>query len=80
VPSFEIEIRRLAQRQIRGIALAILAYELMQAILHLADDPRPEGSLPVAGLSSGYTYRVGGYTIFYAIDDARRRVIVYSVT
>jgi mRNA interferase RelE/StbE len=48
------------------------------AIDRLAIDPRPAGTLKLAG-SDDLRIRVGDYRIVYAVDDSRRILIVARI-
>ena len=48
------------------------------AIDGLADDPRPRGSVKLAGRND-YRVRVGDYRIVYAVDDDERLVLVARI-
>jgi mRNA interferase RelE/StbE len=48
------------------------------AIDGLADDPRPEGAVKLAGRND-FRIRVGDYRIVYAIDDDERLVIIARI-
>ncbi len=45
----------------------------------LADNPRPTGSLKLAGATNLYRVRVGAYRVVYAIDDQRSLVEITIV-
>lgn len=42
---------------------------IVTKIRALQDDPRPSGSLKLAGSSGLYRIRIGDYRIIYAVDD-----------
>jgi mRNA interferase RelE/StbE len=48
------------------------------AIDGLAAEPRPAGVTKLAGLED-YRVRVGDYRVVYAIDDARRMVLIARI-
>ena len=48
------------------------------AIDGLADDPRPRGSVKLAGRDD-YRIRVGDYRIVYAVDDDEHLVLVARI-
>jgi mRNA interferase RelE/StbE len=48
-------------------------------ILALAANPRPVGSIKLAGASNLYQVRVGVYRIIYAVDDEMERVDITIV-
>jgi len=63
-----------AQRQLRRLPPGAAA-ALRGPILALALDPRPPGSMKLAG-SELWRIRVGDLRVLYAIDDADRLVVV----
>ncbi|HET7045705.1 MAG TPA: type II toxin-antitoxin system RelE/ParE family toxin [Gaiellaceae bacterium] len=55
-----------------------LARRITSAIDALADDPRPAGSVALAGRAD-YRIRVGDHRIVYAVDDDARVVLVARI-
>jgi len=45
----------------------------------LATDPRPAGSVKLAGQAAAYRVRVGDYRILYDVDDERHELLVLRV-
>ena len=45
----------------------------------LAENPRPIGSLKIAGSRNSYRIRVGDYRVVYEVHDDDRLVIVFIV-
>jgi mRNA interferase RelE/StbE len=45
----------------------------------LAGNPRPPGSLKMAGTGSEYRLRAGDYRVIYTVDDGARMVTVEKV-
>lgn len=52
---------------------------ILEHIHGLADNPRPPGSLKLAGATDGYRIRVGDFRVLYAIDDVIVRVLVIRI-
>ena len=50
-----------------------------QAILALAEDPRPPGCKRLVGFKNLYRIRVGGWRVTYAIEGARLVILVLEV-
>jgi mRNA interferase RelE/StbE len=48
-------------------------------ILALEENPRPPGCKKLHG-QEAYRVRIGDYRVLYTIDDARKTVVVYSVS
>jgi mRNA interferase RelE/StbE len=70
LPSAEKELRRLPRKEITGI---------IHSIDSLARQPRPRGVQKLHGSKDRYRIRRGRYRILYRVDDAAKRVMVYSV-
>ncbi|KLO31530.1 hypothetical protein ABW16_01405 [Mycolicibacter heraklionensis] len=51
----------------------------LQAIIALADDPRPVGARKLVGPHHDWRVRFGQYRIIYQIDDAAGVVIIFAV-
>ncbi|HEY1372207.1 MAG TPA: type II toxin-antitoxin system RelE/ParE family toxin [Candidatus Binatia bacterium] len=51
---------------------------ISRRIIALETNPRPPAALKLQG-GDGYRFRVGDYRVLYTIDDATRRVFIYSV-
>jgi mRNA interferase RelE/StbE len=52
---------------------------IQTALLDLATQPRPQGSIPVVGCPSALRIRVGDYRVVYAIRDHELLVLVIDV-
>ena len=68
---------RAAQRDLDAIT-GRLFDQITEAILALAEEPRPQGAIKLTGLE-GYRIRVRDMRILYRIDDQAKEVIVYRV-
>ena len=77
-PSYVVEIDAKATRDIRALArndqIRILA-----KVMALSADPRPPGSVKLAGQSALWRIRLGDYRIIYQIQDLRLVVTVVKV-
>ncbi len=51
---------------------------IREAIVALAQDPRPPGSRKLTG-REGHRVRVGNYRVLYDVDDDLRRVRIYRI-
>jgi mRNA interferase RelE/StbE len=49
------------------------------AVRRLADDPRPRGSVALAGQDEGYRIRIGAYRVLYQVEDSLLVVLVMRV-
>jgi len=56
-----------------------LAEALRDAILALADDPRPPGCIKMSGYDDRWRIRVGDWRVVYRIEDGRLVVLVVTV-
>ncbi|MBX3739382.1 MAG: type II toxin-antitoxin system RelE/ParE family toxin [Akkermansiaceae bacterium] len=56
-----------------------VAQRVDAAILKLADDPHPPGSLKLAGDENAYRIRVGDYRIIYEIRNEVLVVLVVKI-
>lgn len=74
---YRVDLAPAAQRQLRRLPPGEAA-RLRGPILSLALEPRPPGSLKLAG-SDFYRLRVGDARVVYAIDDSTRVVVVLRV-
>jgi mRNA interferase RelE/StbE len=68
---------RSAEREIEGLPLALRRL-VARRISRLAEDPRPQGSLKLAG-DDKYRVRQGDHRIVYTVEDETRTVIVFRV-
>lgn len=72
-PAADRDVQRLARRASTG------DYEAVErAIEALAEEPRPRGTLKLAG-EDGYRIRVRRYRILYSVNDEERRIVVVRV-
>ena len=71
--SYEIEITRTAEKQLRRLPRADQE-RVVRATLNLAREPRPPGSRKLIGYDDVFRIRVGRYRVLYSV--ARRRLIV----
>lgn len=65
---YQIEIRRSAATEIRGIGRATDRQRVVVRIGELADDPRPPGCAKLSG-QDAYRVRQGEYRIVYTVGD-----------
>lgn len=75
--SRRVELAPAAQRQLRRLPPGDAA-RLRGPILALAIDPRPPGSMKLAG-SAFWRLRVGELRVVYAIEDDDRLIVVLKV-
>ena len=70
MPSAEKELEKLPKNTNSRIT---------EALLKLADNPRPHGSLKLQGEGDLYRIRVGSYRVIYEIHDAQVLVLVVRI-
>ena len=76
--SYEIEITRTAEKQLKKLAREDQA-RVVAAIVALADEPRPRGSRKLAGYDDVFRIRVGSYRILYSVSGGRLVIIILKV-
>jgi mRNA interferase RelE/StbE len=73
--SYEIEITRSAERQLRRLPpddqLRVVA-----ASLPLSDDPFPRGSRKLSGYDDVLRIRVGTYRVLYSVSEKKLIIII----
>lgn len=78
-PLYTVQFARPPEKLLRRIPKDMLR-RLQKAIDGLAVDPRPPGSVKLAGYDDLYRVRVGDWRIVYAIRDEVLIVVVIEVT
>jgi mRNA interferase RelE/StbE len=76
--TYALEIIRRAERALEDIPER-LENHLREAVLRLAENPRPAGCQKIQGRRNMYRIRVGDYRVIYAIEDERRLVLVLEI-
>ena len=75
---YEIEISRSAEKQLKKLAREDQV-RVAEAILPLADKPRPRGARKLSGYDNVFRIRVGHYRVLYSISDRRVVVIILKI-
>ena len=75
---YRVEISRSAEGQLRR-RRGSDRQRLADAMLALADDPRPKGTRKLAGYDDMYRIRVGRYRIVYSLSEADPAVLVLKI-
>lgn len=75
---FKVEITARAERELRRLDRQI-KNRVTQAIMALANDPRPSASLRVQSEPGVWRIRIGDWRVGYRIDDAAQEVTVIRV-
>jgi mRNA interferase RelE/StbE len=75
--TYAVTILRRAQKELGALAGEAFP-RVRDAIVALAEDPRPTGCLKLTG-RDGWRIRIGNYRVVYEIDDSDRMVTVLHV-
>lgn len=75
--SYRLLIKPSARKELEALRDPMLR-RVDNAIVRLADTPRPHGATKLAGASL-YRIRVGAYRVVYEIDDRRGEIQIASI-
>jgi mRNA interferase RelE/StbE len=75
---YRLVIKRSAERDLRRLPRPLFL-RINQAILALANDPRPTGTRKLKGALEGWRLRVGDFRILFQVDDSVRVVTIVRV-
>ncbi len=76
--SYEIEISRTAEKQLKKLPLADQR-RVAAWILALADDPFPRGSRKLTGYEDVFRIRVGRYRVLYSVSVRSVVIIILKI-
>lgn len=76
--SYEIEVSRTAEKQIRRLSKQDQV-RVLRAVLDLATAPRPRGCRKLRGYREVYRIRVGTCRVLYSIEKKRVLIIILKV-
>jgi len=76
--SYEIEISRTAERQLRKLAEED-QLRVVRAVMALADQPRPRGARKLTGFDDVFRIRVGRWRVLYTVSDTRLVILVLKI-
>jgi mRNA interferase RelE/StbE len=79
VASYSVVFTKTSAKEIDAISTRKDRERIERRIHQLADDPRPPGSIKLAGSDERYRIRQGDYRILYSIEDAIRVVAIVHV-
>ncbi|SIT14443.1 type II toxin-antitoxin system RelE family toxin [Belliella pelovolcani] len=65
---YEIVVSKSASKELLKLPKKV-NNKIINAILLLADNPRPSGAKKLRGLSENWRIRIGDYRVIYAISD-----------
>ncbi len=77
--SYSVSIKPSAARELEALPVLKDRQRATAIIRGLSDNPRPQGSLKLAGASDAYRFRFGSYRILYTVSDRVRVVAVIKV-
>lgn len=77
--SYSVSIKPSAARELEALPVLKDRQRATAIIRGLSDNPRPQGSLKLAGASDAYRIRFGSYRILYTVGDRVRVVAVIKV-
>jgi len=75
---YEVFIKSGAERQLKKLPGQYRKI-ITEAILGLADNPRPFGVKKMSGMENHFRIRVGDYRIIYTIQDKKLVVVVIRI-
>ena len=76
--SYGIELRRAAERDLRGVGPALIP-RILGGDENLAEDPLPRQSVKLHGTERLYRIRVGQHRVLYEVDPTPSMVVVYYI-
>jgi mRNA interferase RelE/StbE len=76
--SYRIEWKASALKEIKHIERGTVR-RILNAVMSLGDNPRPDGCRKLAGASMTYRIRVGHYRVVYTVEDDRLIVEIVRV-
>ena len=75
--AFQVIIKKSVEKELDSLS-AKLRERIIQRLLALEENPRPQGVKKLQGEES-YRLRIGDYRALYSIDDKKKEVLVYAV-
>lgn len=78
MPNYHVAFTRSADKQLQRLPTATQR-RIVLAAEALADDPRPPGSVKLAGEANAWRIRVGDYRVLYEIRDRQLLILVVRV-
>lgn len=77
--SYSVTIKSSAAKELEALPTLKDRQRAVTIIRGLARDPRPQGSIKLAGSVNSYRIRFGRYRILYAVSDAIRVVSIERI-
>ena len=75
--AYVVSLKRSAEKELERLSTKTHD-KIVARIISLKEDPRPSGARKLHR-REGYRIRVGDYRILYIVDDAKKKVEVFSV-
>jgi len=75
---WQVLIHRRPEKILRRLPKSLLQ-RIRDAIRELSEEPRPSGSVKLAGYTNLYRLRVGDWRISYAVEEEERRVVILEI-
>lgn len=75
--AYQVIIKKPVEKEL-DLLSAKLRERIIQRLLALEENPRPQGVKKLQGEES-YRLRIGDYRALYSIDDKNKEVLVYAV-
>ena len=75
--AYQVIIKKSVEKELDSLS-AKLRERIIQRLLALEENPRPQGVKKLQGEES-YRLRIGDYRALYSIDDKKKEVLVYAV-
>lgn len=75
--TYQVIIKKSVEKELDSLS-AKLRERIIQRLLALEENPRPQGVKKLQGEES-YRLRIGDYRALYSIDDKKKEVLVYAV-
>jgi mRNA interferase RelE/StbE len=76
--SYEIEISRTAERQLKKLSEED-QLRVLRAVLALKEVPRPRGSRKLSGYDDVFRIRVGRFRVLYSAAESRLVILVLKI-
>lgn len=74
---YAVSLKRSAEKELEGLPKK-MHERVLKCLISLKGVPRPTGAKKLHG-REGYRIRVGDYRILYIVDDAEKKVEVFSI-
>lgn len=79
VAGYSVFLKSSAVQELEAVPRVEDRRRIVETVGALSDDPRPRGSVKLAGRDDRLRVRQGDYRIVYSIDDRERMVTVHKI-